>query len=502
MIRLASVCAPLTAALVLFATVGCDDGSAGSDPAESLDDLGTSVPDAAFAAPDGALAEPVDATPDAAPPPVPFVEPAPATDLDAADGIVELNLTASAALVSVSDDLRYSGLAYNGQVPGPTLHATVGDTLVVHFTNDLDEPTTVHWHGLRIPDDMDGNPRIQHPVQPGESFTYRFTLPDAGTFWYHPHVRSNEQVEKGLYGAIVVHDPADPRPDAERVLILDDVLVDGRGALYPFLTSHPEQMHGRHGNVLLTNGRAEPEPGEARVGQVERWRVINTANARTMVLSVQRARMRVVGTDGGALTAPYTTDRLLVAVGQRYDLEISYDRAGAAHLVSHVPVVEGDEVVEQAVSVYKVNVRAADATPPELEWPARAPIEREPDVDAELRFAVRNGPRGLEWTINEQAMPMEPLMTFEQGQTVTLTLRNLAGPEHPFHLHGQFFEIVPDGRPETEQPGLKDTVLVPGLSTVTVRAYVDNPGRWMAHCHILEHAELGMMGEFIVNPAE
>ncbi|MCB9540046.1 MAG: multicopper oxidase family protein [Myxococcales bacterium] len=441
----------------------------------------------------------VDAAPP--PPPAPLIGPAPAADTDPAPDVVAFDLVASVELVTLADGLRYSGMAYNGQVPGPTIEAKVGDTLEVRFTNDLDEPTTVHWHGLRIPDDMDGNPRIQAPVQPGETFTYRFTLPEAGTFWYHPHVRTNQQLEKGLYGVVVVRDPAEPRPAAERVLALDDILIDERGALYPFLASHPEVMHGRNGNVLLTNGKIEADVGAARQGDVERWRLVNTANARTMTLTLDGASFRVIGTDGGPLVEPYTADRLQIAVGQRYDLEVRYDRPGQVVLNSHVPVLEGDQVVERAFPVYAVDVEDTGAGPVALDWPTAAPIDRAADGEAELRFNARQGARGLEWTLNGQAHPMEPLHTFSEGDTMTLVLINEAGPEHPFHLHGQFFEIVPDGRPETEQPGLKDTVLVPGLSTVRVKAYLDNPGQWMAHCHILEHAELGMMAEFVVEPA-
>ena len=257
--------------LVVMVTLVC----CGDDDGMVMDDAG--MPDADF----DANVEPEIPMPD-------LWGPSTAPDVNDADDVVEIQLTATLGIVELGDDVRYAGMRYQEQVPGPILHARVGDELVVHFTNDLDEETTIHWHGLRISDQMDGNPRIQEPVQPGETFTYRFELPEAGTYWYHPHVRSNEQVEKGLYGALVVHDADDPEYDLERVLVLDDIVLEsGSEMLPPFLATHPEIMHGRYGNTLLTNGQlSELVAGEATKGQVERWRIVNVANARTMELSV------------------------------------------------------------------------------------------------------------------------------------------------------------------------------------------------------------------------
>ncbi len=139
-------------------------------------------------------------------------------DLNPDPKIVEVNLTARSLTSHWPSDLTLRMMTYNGVTPGPLLQVAVGDRVIVHFKNELDEPTTVHWHGLRIPADMDGNPRIQDPVEPGTAFTYDFVVPDAGTFWYHPHIRANEQVEKGLYGPLIVHDPADPVVDQERIM--------------------------------------------------------------------------------------------------------------------------------------------------------------------------------------------------------------------------------------------------------------------------------------------
>ena len=451
-----------------------------------------------------------DAGVDAGEAPIAFPELVGATgvlaDLSPDPHVVEVELSARYAPKTIADGIELDMSTYEGLFPGPVLQAAAGDEVIIHFVNATSQETTVHWHGLRISDQMDGSPRIQEPVAAdGGTFTYRFVVPEAGTFWYHPHVRANEQVERGLAGPIVVRDRNDPAYDAERVIVLDDILVDpATGHLEPFLRSHPEIMHGRWGNILLTNGSANVVPQAGEQGAVERWRLLNTANARTMSLSVDGARFRIIGTDGGLLRAPYEAERLTLAAGQRLDLEVTYDAAGSARLVSHVQALDdAGRVVEEPVTVYEVAVAPSDRVPRTIQWPELPPrADRALDREVDIEFdAVEDPTTGLAWRLNGMSHWHEPMFTFAQGSTVRMRLKNLAGPEHPFHLHGQFFEIVDDGRPETELPGLHDTVLVPGLETIEIVAYLDNPGRWMAHCHILEHAELGMMAEIQVDPS-
>ncbi len=422
-------------------------------------------------------------------------------DLDPTPGVVEVELVAQRTPLFIAE-VPLEMWTFGDTIPGPLIQAMRGDRVIVHFTNDLPEETTVQWHGLRISNEMDGTPRVQDPIQPGETFTYDFVVPDAGSYWYHPHVRANEQVERGLYGVLVVRDEDEPVFDLERYFVLDDILLTDTG-LPPFLSNHMEVMHGRSGNVLLTNGSAELVTGEAEVGQVERWRLVNTANARTMSLSVQGATWRVVGTDGGLLPEPFETERLTLPVGARYDVEVTYTTEGAASLVSHVLTVdESQQLVELAIPVARVSVADTGLAPTTVTYPTMTLPDREPTEYFQMLFDAADVPGvGLQWTINGQAMAMEPIANFALGATVLIQIGNQAGPEHPFHLHGQFFEIVRRNAQLVDEPGLRDTVLVPGLETVQIRAYFDNPGRWMAHCHILEHAELGMMAEITVDDA-
>lgn len=423
-----------------------------------------------------------------------------AADENPSDGIVEVSLTASEFQGNLGGDTALRLLGYNKQSPGPLIQARVGDEVVVHFTNNLAEPTTIHWHGLRIDDDMDGTPRVQNPVQAGETFEYRFTVTDAGSYWYHPHIRGHEQVERGLYGPLVVHAADEPVYDAERYILLDDISIDGSGQIAPFtLDDHMVQMHGRLGNTLLTNGQMDdPVQMTAEQGHVERWRLLNPSNARTMSISLSTGSMRVIATDGGLLEHPYETDRIEIAVGQRYDIEVRYPEAGTVELLSNVYVRdESGEVVEAAFPVVNVSVTSSENEMRLIEWPEFEPVaERSVDQTVAIAFDAVQGDNGIEWRLNGESGREEPLFVFDEGSTVRITLDNQAGPEHPFHLHGQFFKVL-----SGEEPGYKDTVLVAGQSKVEIEAYLDNPGHWMLHCHILEHAELGMMAEMHITPA-
>lgn len=423
-------------------------------------------------------------------------------DTNPAPDVVEVELKAQETTLDVSQKVTLPMYTFNGFFPGPLLEAKAGDRVVVHFTNLLKEPTTIHWHGLRISSEMDGNPRIQNPVPAGGTFTYDFVVPEAGTFWYHPHVRSNEQIEKGMYGGIVVRAKDEPLYENDRYLVLDDVLLDANGFV-PFLTSPMEAMHGRFGNFLVINGHLIADgfllPADAKKNAVERWRIVNTSNARTMVLEIPGATFKVIGTDGGLLQKPYTTTRLEVAVGQRFDLEVKFDQGTDATLVSQVLTSDGKGgAVEVPIPLMKVAVGADAST-------MAAPVLHPPVPQAAkmvsrvvtLDFDAINDPQmGIMWRINGKSHDHTPLFTAAKGETVLLRLTNKVGMEHPFHLHGQFFEVP--GRPL--EPGLKDVVLLPGFESVDLIATLDNPGEWMAHCHILEHSELGMMAEFVVTP--
>jgi len=426
-------------------------------------------------------------------------------DMNPSPNVLEVNLTAHYADLEVDAGVMTQMMAYNGGMPGPTLYARVGDTVIVHFENQMTEETTVHWHGLRISDEMDGNPRIQAPVQPGETFTYEFVLPEAGTYWYHPHSNTAEQIERGLYGAIVVAEEDAPVFTEERLLVLDDIRLDSDGQLSPFYSSGMDIMHGRSGNALVQNGLVAPITDTVPYAAIERWRIVNTATSRHMSLSIEGATWRIVGTDGGLLKEPYTTNRLEVTVGQRFEVEVRFDgeQGSTVSLLSHVLTLdENDNVVELPIPIAEYLIEgetvAEEPIYPAIEYPTL--VEGAPVQDIVLSGYNDGGE--IVFTINGKSGMEIPDLQFVQGEPRVLRVKNDIGPYHPFHLHGQFFQILErDGKPVFE-PGLKDSVFIGGMEEVTIFTYFENPGAWMYHCHIPEHAENGMMGHMIVTPTE
>ncbi len=422
-----------------------------------------------------------------------------APDMHTGPHTVGIELRASESQVQWIDGEEPTEIwAYNDQTPGPLIQARVGDRVIVRFENDLDDETTIHWHGLRIDDAMDGVPHIQEPVQPGGSFTYDFVVPDPGSYWYHPHVRSNEQIERGLQGALVVHEEVDPDVDLDRYFVLDDVLLDSDGEITSLNMSHMDEMHGRHGNTLLVNGSTEPLTDTARAGSLERWRIVNTANARTMWVAVTGASSwRIVGTDGGLLAEPYTQDRVELPVGQRWDLEVIPDpSADAVGLQVELP---SSATSWAEYPVFEAEITGDDQGREPMDWPA-APLFETAGADQEIALEFQGAAvaAGIDWMINGETFDdHEPIVV--AGHTLsTIAIHNVDTQEHPFHLHGQFFQILERNGRDAEEPGLKDTVLVGGEDDVLLATEFDNPGEWMAHCHILEHAELGMMTTMIV----
>ena len=243
------------------------------------------------------------------------------TDKNADPNIVEVDLEAKIGEAEFLPGKTTAVWTYNGGTPGPTLEAKVGDKVIVHFKNSLPEPTTIHWHGVRVPNDMDGATLMKLPIPAGGSFDYSFTMQDAGTFWYHPHHRSDVQVEKGLYGAIVVRGPMEPTLSAERVAILDDVYLDSDGIPMP-QGSADELMIGRQGNLLLVNGKPRPI-ATLRAGERHRFRFINAANARYYRLALPGHKLTLLGVDGGLLDAPRELDELMLVPGERADVVIT-----------------------------------------------------------------------------------------------------------------------------------------------------------------------------------
>jgi FtsP/CotA-like multicopper oxidase with cupredoxin domain len=389
--------------------------------------------------------------------------------------------------------------AYNGQVPGPVLEARVGDVLELRLTNRLPEPTLIHWHGLQLPAPMDGTGMVQHPVEPGATFTYRFRLPDAGTFWYHPHINETVQLERGLYGAIVVRGPDEPQLDSERVLVLDDVDLDRRGQIKP-----PgwwiERHDGRQGGTRLVNGRKEPELTMA-AGHVERWRIVNAASARYVRLSIGGRPFTLLGTDGGLLQAPVTMSEVLVTPADRLDLAVGPFAEGETLQVESLAYDR--RTIARAKGETFATIRVGPAAPSRAIIPqtlrvidelVTGPVSATREVHLGFKLSAKHG---VDFVINKERHHRD--RPVRVGELQVWDLINDTLMDHPFHLHGFFFQVVHVNGEPPAFLSWEDTVNVPPRSRVRIAWMPDDrPGEWMYHCHILEHHESGMMGHFEV----
>jgi FtsP/CotA-like multicopper oxidase with cupredoxin domain len=414
----------------------------------------------------------------------------------------EFELIAAPASLALAGAQPLNVWAYNGQVPGPTLRIRLGDTLRVRFTNRLPQATTIHWHGVRVPNEMDGVPWVtQPPVEPGGTFTYEFTPKDAGTFWFHPHLRSSEQVERGLFGALIVEDRAPPPFSRDELWVLDDVLLGPDGQIAPaFNTRHDLAHDGRWGNVVLVNGKREAnltvEPGERL-----RFRLLNVANGRVFAPDFAPLEAKIIAVDGLYTARPIDAAGFEIAPGNRIDLDIVVPAAMAGRRIvvsdrfTRRPFPLGEIVVADSGS----GDTPRFASPARVDMPDGSFTAEEP-VRANFSLNARaGGPLGIEWTINGDAMVHSEhashaaTYSLPLGERSRIRFTNESYRLHPMHLHGMFFRVIARNGVAADEPFTRDTVLVHPQETVDVSVVPRDPGLWMAHCHVLEHAEAGMM---------
>ena len=410
--------------------------------------------------------EALDSPVESAPPEDPGLEsPAPAEDLDDADEVLHARFV-------------FEDYAYNGQVPGPTLRARLGDTLTVDLENASEVDTTIHWHGLAVPFAMDGVTWQSDPVGPGEAFRYTFTLNQAGTFWYHPHFDTDQQVDRGAYGLLVVEDPEEPRPDREVLVALD--IPDE----YSEDTVH---VHGHHagGGRWTANGLSAPElPVQA--GETVLVRVVNTSSVGYVALS----GVRVVGSDQGLLPGP--VDEALLGPGDRAALEfLPGSEPIEVRSGSHSLAGAGMEHHDQVLFTLVPEGDAAAADPLPFAFGGETPSADPGTTD--VLYTFQGGEHTGEWAINGEQFPEVTVETLGLGGTWVIEVRNLSPTEHPFHLHGLEFEVLSVDGVAPAHRTVADTFNVPVRAAVRLLVEADNPGDWMTHCHILPHAHGGMM---------
>ncbi|MDJ0945935.1 MAG: multicopper oxidase family protein [Kiloniellales bacterium] len=406
---------------------------------------------------------------------------------------------------------------YNGRVPGPVIRARQGKKLHLRFENGLDQPSTVHWHGIRIDNAMDGVAGLtQAAVRPGESFDYVFTPPDAGTFWYHPHNRTWEQMARGLYGLLIVEEAEAPAVDRDLALAFDDWRLDGDGQIdEASLGRMRDWAHaGRLGNWLTVNGVSQPEIA-LRKGERLRLRLANCCNARVLSLRLDGHAAWLVALDGQPIAPYQPADGVVtLAPAQRADLVVDAVLGPGARTA--ILEVGGAHAVETAFLAYRPEAPTRDRPlPPPAALPDN-PLPRSLDLGGALRRELlmeggamgrmasarfkgrRMGLRelvdqGKAWAFNGTAgMTDEPLLRVERGRTAVIEMINDTAWPHALHLHGHHVRVVErDGSAQTETPW-RDTVLLQRNEKASIAFLADNPGKWMLHCHMLEHQAAGM----------
>ena len=446
---------------------------------------------------------------------------------------------------------------YNGQYPGPLIKAPKGATLVVRVTNEIQMPTTIHWHGIRIDNRFDGVPGVtQAAIQRGESFTYQVKLPDSGMFWYHPHTREDVQQDLGLFGNLLV---TSPDPDyygpahREEVFVLDDILMDEQGAI-PWGESAPTHaLMGRFGNVMMVNGQTDHRLTVQR-GEVIRFFLTNVANSRTFNVTFGGNPLKIVASDVGRYEREMWINSVVIAPAERYVVDVRFDDPGEVAISNTIQAINhfrGEFYPHvDTLSMVTVSEAAADPVISEAFETLRehsdviADIDRfrpffgrEPDHELETTLRVRDLPQSIVLAMEADTLfypPIEwndgmPMVNWlSTGEQVTWVLRDRdTGAEngdidwrfavgdvvkirifntpdsfhpmhHPIHIHGQRFLVLSMDGVESQNLVWKDTAIVPVGSTMDILVEMSNPGEWMLHCHIAEHLHAGMMFSFTV----
>lgn len=405
---------------------------------------------------------------------------------------------------------------YNQSIPGPVIRLPQGQESTIVFENQLDQPSSIHWHGLRINNAMDGVPgKTQELVQPGENFTYRFTPPDAGTYWYHTHQRTWEQLAMGLAGVLVVEDINPPRVDQDLVLAVDDWRLNNSMQIdQESLGALRDWAHGgRIGNFVTVNGVADRE-FKVMKGERVRIRLLNIANSRVMALRINQPDISVIAIDGQPVK-PFALEQgiITLAPGQRSDLMV--DMTSDPDQVSPIELLIEDQVYQIAhfkfdQKVKRKNLLESDIALPDnpvnsLVLPSQfesIPLQLEGGAMGGMKKATYQGKEmGINeliqnkqiWAFNGIAgLSDTPLFKVKQGTAVSLDIENNNSWPHGLHVHGHHFI-------DNRQPDLwRDTALFTRGEKSSLKFVADNPGKWLIHCHMIEHQAGGMVTWFEV----
>jgi FtsP/CotA-like multicopper oxidase with cupredoxin domain len=447
----------------------------------------------------------------------------------ALSGVPELRLAAIPALASFGGESHppTDVWAYRGTVPGPTLRLRQGEPTRIVVENGLRDDTTAHWHGIRLPNAMDGVPGLtQAPIKPGESFVYEFTPPDAGTFWYHPHANTLQGIGRGLAGALIIEERDPVSVDRDLLWLLQDWRLTKDWQIAAGFGSRMDAaMSGRIGNLVTLNG-ATPADQKVRAGERVRLRLANAALARMMALSFEGHRPIIVAIDGQPCE-PHEpqTGRLFLGPAMRMDIVLDmqgdpgkryaviddfYD--GLAYTLTHLAYESGAPLRANALDASVVLPRNP-LPEPDIASAERREIVLQGGMMGGGRLSGMGGMMGMAtpgmnggavWAINGTSMTgdgmagMSPLFTLQRGSTCLLAMRNETAWTHPMHIHGFSAKVLTRNGAPVLHNRWQDTILVAPKDTVECAFVADNPGDWMLHCHVTDHQMAGLMTVFRV----
>jgi FtsP/CotA-like multicopper oxidase with cupredoxin domain len=415
---------------------------------------------------------------------------------------IEFPITAQESPINLPTGKIINSWTYNGSTPGPEIRISLGDTIKIPFTNHLPQPTTIHFHGVRVPNAMDGVPSVtQEEIPPNGTFVYEFTPKDAGTFWFHPHVRGSEQVERGLYGTLIVEDDYSKNLDQDKVVVLDDWRLSSETKINEdFNHPHDVSHDGRWGDLITANNK-ETEIITGVAGEHIRLRLVNAANGRVFE-PIFSTPVEIVAIDGMYLEAPLVYEGLEIAPGNRLDIELKlpantkeiemYDKVSALE----TPLIRIKIDTQQIAKTDENHAYPKDIEIPD--WNNPKTLEASPDYEYVLGG---NGGHMMSssWAINGDVYGKDTAKLYKEDKPVKVRFRNNSLRYHPMHLHGQFFKVIARNDKPVDENYWRDTVIVHGSETVDVIMIPIDIGKWAMHCHILEHAEAGMMTTFDVN---
>lgn len=403
-------------------------------------------------------------------------------------------------------------MSYGTDGMPPTLRMKQGVPYSARLTNALTEPTTVHWHGLRIDNKMDGVPFLTQPyVYTGDNFDYTFTPPDAGTFWYHPHCNTLTQMGHGMTGVLIVEAAGDPQFDSEIVLNLRDWRLGGDGQFIAPFRPRDAAKSGTYGTVRTTNWLREPQY-DAPAGGLTRLRIVVTDVTRIFSLKIEGAEATVIAIDGNPVPKRFPLDLLLLGPGQRLDLAVRMpDSEGSVATLADIRGTKPMTIASFRAVGGSLRRNLGDLAPLAENPVAKADLSTAERIPLILSATAENaatdsicGSLGYSfWAINKVPWPGDtpdptaPLAELKLGRSYVINMENVTPHTHPIHLHGMSFTVISSSTRDV-MPLVSDTYLIQPDEKVQLAFVADNPGDWLLHCHIIEHQKTGMTCYFRV----